>query len=394
MSGIQAALYLHYPFCKVKCDYCDFYSVCDLSLQGGYFHSLARQIAALKSEYQIDSFETLYFGGGTPGMADHFLLASLFEDIALLEAGTLPEEVTLECNPRNVSRESLEAWRGMGITRLSLGVQSFRDEYLERAGRRSSRTDILSALDRIREDGRFNLNVDLIQGLPGMGGKAQLAELNEALSFEPDHISWYGLILEEGTLLAEEWEARRTGAEDEDESAWEEGCRLLEERGYRRYEISNFCRPGRESRHNSMYWRMRPYLGCGPAAVSMLPDADGRPVRFRTKEDLPAFASGDRSYTEKEVLSPVDFLKDFLLMGLRLAEGIDTARFKSIFGIHAESLFPRSLERWCAAELLVLDEAGLRASAAGMDLLNTILVSLFAELEDKDLSGLSCRFLS
>lgn len=394
MSGTQAALYLHFPFCKVKCDYCDFYSVCDLSLQKEYFHSLSRQIASLKSEYRIESYETLYVGGGTPGLADPELLGILFEEIACQNGGSLPEEVTLECNPRNVSRESLRAWRDRGVNRLSLGVQTFRDAFLAKAGRRSSRKGILSALEQIREDGGFRLNIDLIQGLPGMDGKDQLADLNEALSYSPDHISWYGLILEEGTPLAEEWETRRTGVEDEDESVWEVGCRLLEEKGLMRYEISNFCRPGCESRHNSMYWMMKPYLGCGPAAVSMLPRSGEGPVRFRTKEDLPAYAAGEWSYTENEVLAPADFLKDFLLMGLRLAGGIDRSRFKGIFGIDWGALFPRALERWCAAGLLVQDDAGLRASAAGMDLLNTLLVSLFAELEEKDLSGLSCRFPS
>ncbi len=393
MSVCKTALYLHFPFCRVKCDYCDFYSLCDLSLQEDYFRSLEKQIRDLKESYRIDGFETLYFGGGTPGLADPDLLKSLFDKIALMNDGQLPEEVTLECNPVNISRESLRAWKGMGINRLSLGVQSFRDEFLRNAGRRSSRAAILAALERLQEDGSFNLNLDLIQGLPGMNGKDQLKDLEEALSFEPDHISWYGLILEAGTVLADQWESRRSGVEDDEEEAvWHKGCRLLADNGFRRYEISNFSRPGRESRHNSLYWKMRPYLGCGPAAVSMLPGEKRQPVRFRTKEDLRAFASGSCLYTEKESLSAADFLKDFLLMGLRLAEGIDLQRFEKIFTINAEDLFPRTLDKFCGTGLLNLDGSVLRAGSEGMDLLNTILLSLFSELDEKDLTGLSCLF--
>ena len=387
MNSCSAALYLHFPFCRVKCDYCDFYSVCDLSRQKDYFSVLTRQISELKAAYGIDSFETLYFGGGTPGLADTDLMASLFDHIRRLNGNTLPEELTLECNPVNVSRQSLRDWRGMGITRLSLGVQSFQDEFLKRSGRRSSRKAILSALGAICGEGTFRLNLDLIQGLPGMEKQHQLADLKEALSYRPDHISWYGLILEEGTVLAQEWEARSTGAEDDGESAWEEGCLLLADKGFIRYEISNFCQPGCESLHNSMYWHMKPYLGCGPAAVSMLPAPDGVPVRFRTEADLGSYADGRIRYTEEEILSAGDFLKDFLLMGLRLAEGIDLKRFECIFGRTVSDLFPRSLDRWCSAGLLVKDRHVLRPTAAGMDLLNTVLVSFFEEMDERELPG-------
>ena len=327
-------------------------------------------------------------------MADTDMLAELFDDISVRNGGTLPAEVTLECNPVNVSREKLNTWKDMGITRLSLGVQSFRDKFLERAGRRSSRKVILSALDLIKMNGAFDLNIDLIQGLPGMATNDQIRDLKEALSFNPDHISWYGLILEEGTVLSDNWDERCTGAEDDGDAAWDSGRQLLEQNGYRHYEISNFCLPGKESRHNSMYWEMRPYLGCGPSAVSMMPGSGGLPLRFRTKEDIETFSSGHFVYRENEELLPADFLKDFLLMGLRLADGIDLKRFVRIFGRKAEDLFPRSLTLRCESGHLVLDEAVLRASSAGMDLLNTILVEIFCELDEMDLSDLSCRFLS
>ncbi len=387
----ETAFYVHLPFCRCRCDYCDFYSERGRHPGNAYFEALTAQADSLCRAYSLSSFYTLYLGGGTPSMASPSSLKILFGWVKAFEGGALPGEITMECNPEDVCLSSLEDWKSLGISRLSMGVQSFQDEFLKRAGRKSSRKEIFQALDSIKQASargvNFNLNLDIIQGLPGMSLEDQLNDLQQALSFNPGHISWYTLTLAEGTVLYEQWKQRITGREGDAEEVWLAGCALLEEAGYRRYEVSNFALPGRESRHNKAYWEMRPYLGCGPSAVSMLPRLNGEICRFRTSGNTAAFEKGVFHYCEEEVLSREEFLKDFLLMGLRLAQGIELKRFEKLFEVSLPNLFPKTLEYWCSRGILLLDEARLKAGRGGLDLLNPILVSFFEELDAYCISG-------
>ncbi len=384
-TGCKAALYIHIPFCAVKCDYCDFYSVSDLGHVGDVLENISRQLDSLMSKYGVSSFSSVYIGGGTPGIVPPDKMAGLLEKVRVLGGGILPVEVTMECNPRNISDRNLETWISGGINRISLGVQSFQDTFLQMAGRRSSRKAVLSALDTLdKYRDRLNLSLDLIQGLPGMTSEDQIADLKEAVSWKPDHLSWYSLILEPDTPLYDDWDRRSGGISADDEEVWQKGCRLLSENGYKRYEISNFCLPGRESVHNSAYWKMRPYMGCGPAGVSMLRDNSGLISRFRTKPDVNSFGRGELLYDEVEELSPEDFLKDYLLMGLRIADGISRKEFREIFSMTPEDLLPASSARWRERGCLNSDDASFRCSEKGMDLLNSILIDFFDEIESSE----------
>jgi len=383
MNASRAALYIHIPFCVKKCDYCDFYSSCDLSIQKQLLEKIPRQMSELCEKYGVSTFTTVYLGGGTPGLIKSELMSGLLEYIKQANGGTLPDEVTMECNPGNVSPQKLQEWNQAGINRLSLGVQSFQDEFLRNAGRNSSREKILRALEMIRNFSAFNLNIDLIQGLPGMTREDQIRDLEEALTWEPDHISWYSLILEEGSVLESEWEERNGGVQPDNDRIWEEGCALLEQAGYNRYEISNFCRTGKESRHNTSYWKLRPYLGCGPSAVSMLKNETGAVERFRTVPESLDYSRGIFRYDERENLSPQDLLKDFILMGLRLKKGIQLSDFISISGYPVENLFPESLAKWIEAGCLILNDRFIAPTGRGMNVLNSILVDLFSELDEK-----------
>jgi len=384
VSTCGASLYIHIPFCVRKCDYCDFYSACDLTIQNQLLGQIPRQMRELCSLYGIDSFRTLYLGGGTPGLVDTEALGRLLDAVKRdNRGGVLPAEVTLECNPGNIGETKLDEWKSMGITRLSLGVQSFQDDFLVKSGRKSSRKEILKALEMIRSFSEFDFNIDLIQGLPGMAVKDQLKDLEEAALWSPDHISWYSLILEEGTVLEKEWERRNGDAGSDNDKAWEEGCLFLTGAGYNRYEISNFSRAGKESLHNKSYWKLKPYLGCGPSAVSMLRDGRGRAVRFRTLPESQKYSEGIFLYDEQESLNPTDFLKDFMLMGLRLKEGIGLNDFEGIFGCQPDDLFPGSVKKWTDAGCLIRNEKTLSPTERGMNLLNSLLVDLFSELDGK-----------
>ncbi|MDA3957731.1 radical SAM family heme chaperone HemW [Oceanispirochaeta sp.] len=393
MKAYPASLYIHIPFCKRKCDYCDFYSICDSSIELDLLEQIPRQIELLKKQFNLDLFKTVYLGGGTPGLIGSESLSGLLLSVQKINKSFLPSEITLECNPSNVTVEKMKAWKDMGITRISLGVQSFQDVFLKKAGRLSSRELILKALTLLKEASCFELNIDLIQGLPGMRGEDQLKDLEEALSWKPDHISWYSLILENGTVLEDSWEDRNGSLVEDNDLSWESGCLFLENAGYERYEISNFCREGKKSLHNSSYWKLDPYLGCGPSAVSMLKDSSGLIRRFRTRADALNYSRGKFEYEDCESITSIDFLKDYLLMGLRLSEGIHLQTFEGIFGKTASELFPCSLKRWIERECLIQDCFSIRPSSRGMNLLNSILISIFEELDEQK-SPLSLRWPS
>lgn len=378
----QAALYIHIPYCVKKCDYCDFYSSCDLSSSESLLTQIPKQVSALSKTYSVSGFSSVYLGGGTPALVNAEHLKTLLEKLQSLNGGFLPDEVTMECNPRNVNTENLNIWAAAGINRISLGVQSFQDQFLEKAGRQSSRKAILHALELLKKNAKsFNLNIDLIQGLPGMTKVDQLRDLDEALHWHPDHISWYSLIMEAGTVLSENWESRNLNIKVDNDDVWLSGCRFLEQKGYIRYEISNFCLSGKESIHNSSYWKMQPYLGCGPAAVSMLRDADGEIKRFKTKADAESYSRGHIVYDELEVLKSSEFMKDYLLMGLRITQGIDLECFKDVFGVEITEVLPKSLKRWKEQLCLTFDETSLKCTEQGLDLQNSILISFFDEID-------------
>jgi len=385
MTPFDAALYIHIPFCSRKCDYCDFFSVTDYSLSGEVIRRIAGQAAQETERYGIRRFETVYLGGGTPGSLETGQIRRLLEEIRRIGGGELPHEVTLECNPENITEGKLADWSAAGVSRISLGIQTFQDRFLKLAGRNSSRDRIVRALDILGDRQDLALSLDLIQGLPGMGREDQLRDLAEAAARKPEHVSWYTLTLEEGTVLHDQWEKRRgavlTG--EEAERVWQEGCRLLEREGYGRYEVSNFARPGERCGHNMAYWEMRPFLGCGPGAVSMLPEPEGGVSRFRRAPDAAVFARGEFGSCDREKIGPRDFLKDFLLMGLRVTDGIDLGRFARIFGVPAEDVFPGTLDSFGKSGHLTLRGGRLAASGAGLDILNTILIALFEEVDGR-----------
>ena len=387
MNGsYDAALYIHIPFCSRKCDYCDFYSITDYSCSADAVRQIGRQIESDKNAYGIRFFNTVYIGGGTPGSLAPELLASLLDRIREVHKDSLPSEVTLECNPENINDNSIKIWKDAGVNRISLGVQTFQDRFLGRAGRNSSRSSILKAIDSLKKFEGISLSLDLIQGLPGMNREDQLADLKEALEFGPDHISWYTLTLEEGTPLADEWNKRQSVSlkPEESERIWLEGCRMLEEAGYGRYEVSNFARPGKSSLHNRAYWEMRPYLGCGPGAVSMILNEKGEVERHRIRPDVVSYAEGEIILVDREIIGGRDFIKDFLLMGLRIIEGINLKAFRDLFGCGPERFFPDTMDRFCREGLLSLDENCLKTTSRGMDLLNTLLIDLFDELDRRE----------
>ncbi|MCX5903450.1 MAG: radical SAM family heme chaperone HemW, partial [Proteobacteria bacterium] len=262
-------LYIHIPFCKTKCPYCDFYSETSTSLIPEWLRAVKKE--ALLYRDQFSSFDTLYLGGGTPTVLDETELTSLMEYLFKTFRFAPDAEITIEANPNDITDEKLCALRASGVNRISLGVQSFDEQDVAFLRRRHTVEEAVSALALIRASGFASVGIDLICGIPGQTIAAWRATLKQAVSFQPEHISCYQLTMAEGTAF---WEMQEKGLmrlpdEEESENLFLTTARFLEENGYLHYEISNFAR-GEEnrSRHNQKYWQHVPYLGLGPSAHS------------------------------------------------------------------------------------------------------------------------------
>jgi putative oxygen-independent coproporphyrinogen III oxidase len=322
-AAASAGLYVHVPFCKGKCPYCDFASGTDLSLIPDWLAALSREMAMYRD--LALRFDTLYLGGGTPSLLAASDLGVLLEGLHVHFAFLEDTEITLEANPDDLTLEVLKHYRKVGINRLSLGVQSLDDGELAFLGRRHDAGQALLALAGAREAGFAHLGLDLIYGLPGQTLEAWRRTLESVLDFRPEHLSCYQLTVEEGTPLARRQAAGQFQplSEETERQFFLFTSQFLEDRGYLHYEISNFAR-GREnrSRHNSKYWNHSPYLGLGPAAHSYL---EGR--RWWNHRSLEAYcqalAAGQAPVAGREELTGEQRRLEAIFLGMRTQNGVN-----------------------------------------------------------------------
>jgi len=317
-----AGLYVHVPFCRSKCPYCHFYSTTSLGLIPDWLAAVKKE--ALLYQGLFSSFDTVYFGGGTPSLLSPAALGELVECFQNRFCLSEDCEITLEANPGDLDRETTRELRKTGINRLSLGVQSFSEEDLIFLGRRHRVPDAIQAIEVGRAAGFENLGMDLIFGLPGQTSAHWQKGLAFALSFEPEHISAYQLTPEEGTPLGKKVAQGRVRLWEEEESAqmFLETSRILESQGYLHYEVSNFARgEDRMSRHNRKYWQQVPYLGLGPSAHSFL-----NRRRWWNPASLEVYLDrlrgGQKPAAGEEVLSLDQLRMESLLLGFRNREGV------------------------------------------------------------------------
>ena len=334
-------LYLHIPFCLKKCNYCDFCSFPDSKgdKMTAYADELIRRITLWAPDCEEYEVDTVYFGGGTPTLlplADwKRLMAALRSSFRI----TSDCEITCECNPATADRPYLSALRGFGINRLSIGLQSANEGELKLLGRAHSLEDFCICFADARAAGFENISVDLMYGIPEQTLESFERTLDAVTALSPEHISAYGLKIEEGTPFFRKKESLPLPDEDTEYEMYCLCTRHLEKQGYQKYEISNFARAGKESRHNLRYWRRLDYLGLGVAAHSCF-----RGERFGNSRDLAAFLGGEDITAERTALTDGDRLYEYLILSLRLAEGIDGEEFSKLFGISFESFYPRCEE--------------------------------------------------
>jgi oxygen-independent coproporphyrinogen-3 oxidase len=387
---VTASLYIHIPFCAGVCDYCDFYSL-PVSPEdrrtGPFIEALLVEAAEVLRQHGIRQVPTVFIGGGTPSVLGAGGIRRLLRGLRNLLPGK-PEELTVEANPESADRAFLEACIEGGVTRISLGVQTFY-EPSRRALHRVGEGRLLP--ERLRLAAELfgeNFSADLITGLPLQDEKILCGDLEKLLARKPGHVSLYSLTVEEGTALARRPRNDLPSAAEADR-LWIRGRDLLEAAGYEQYEVSNFSLPGKRCRHNIRYWRMENWLGLGPAASgTLIDDVTGTGRRYTVNPDVDAWlahASGGAgpgssgpAFCTEEYLDRSTLMKESLLMGFRFIEGPDETAFRRRFGSPLGEVIPRTLDKWRGRGLLRRDRAAL--TGEGLLLLNPFLMDAFGEI--------------
>ena len=374
-------VYVHWPFCKAKCPYCDFNSHVRASVdQSAWADAYLAEIDRTGAQTGPRAVQSVFFGGGTPSLMDPALVGAILDRVAARWSMGNDVEITLEANPTSVEAERFRGYRDAGVNRLSLGIQALDDTDLRRLGRQHSAAEALAALALARET-FSRVSCDLIyarqdQTLPGW--QAELAQL---LALGPDHMSLYQLTIEDGTAFGRlHAEGKLRGLPDEDLAAemYEATEALCNQAGLAAYEVSNYAKPGSESRHNLIYWRMGDYAGIGPGAHGRLTLPTGRfaTSTLRSPEDwLSAVAARGNGEIERELLSDEDRAVEYLMMSLRLAEGSDMARFTALRG---KPLPEDRVNTLIQNGFLDLRGDMLTATPAGRLVLNRLLLELCA----------------
>ena len=360
-------LYLHIPFCKQACHYCDFHFSTSLALKSQFVAALTQEMA-LRRHYlgPRPTLETIYFGGGTPSLLTADELAQIFAAIHWHFDVAPQAEITLEANPDDLSAAKLAELKAVGINRLSIGLQSFHEPHLRRMNRAHSAEESTTAVRRAQDAGFENLSIDLIYGIPAPGHHIWEVDLANALALQVPHISAYALTVEPGTVFGHQLKKGQFAPPPDEFVAaqFETLLRELRAQGYEQYEISNFCQPGRASRHNANYWRGVPYLGLGPSAHSF----DGQNRQF-TLANNPQYVAAVLERAEVpatvETLTPRDRANEYLLTTLRTTWGCDLAHLRDALGLdlpatQAPYLAALQAKGWATirGEVLTLTDAG------------------------------------
>jgi oxygen-independent coproporphyrinogen III oxidase len=370
----RPGLYVHVPFCSAICNYCNFNrGLFDEALKDRFVTALLQEIALTPHPFPLAP-DTLYFGGGTPSLLTPGEIESIIGECQTALGLGSDAEVTLEANPETVDAARLEAFRLAGVNRLSFGVQSFRDDELQRLGRVHTAERARHAVENAREAGFDNVSIDLMMWLPGQHVEQWLASVEDAIRVSPDHLSLYILEVYPHLPLKQEIDRHRwTQASDEGVAdMYEEAMSMLDSAGYGQYEISNVCRPGRESRHNLKYWIDGDWWGLGPGAHSTYHGSRWRNVSA-TDDYIHRISSAMPVAVDRRALSSQERLGDALFTGLRLSKGIDMTILSSRYGIDVWERFGARLAPFCEAGILLQEHGRLRLTRQGMLVANEVM---------------------
>ena len=381
-------LYVHYPFCVQKCRYCDFLSAPgSADVQEGYVHALIKEIYDKKNRYDDFIVDSIFVGGGTPSLMQRSLLKQVVDAVRDVFVLSESMEFTIEVNPGTLTEDFIQTAVRCGVNRVSIGLQSANDEELRCLGRIHSFDAFCESFALARRFGIKNINVDLMSALPGQTVDSWMHTLQTVAGMNPEHISAYSLIIEEGTPFYSaygddggsvnySW-AKPLPTEEDERQMYYVTEQILAEHGYERYEISNYAKPGMSCKHNEGYWRRKNYLGLGLGAASLIEDE-----RFSNTSKLKDYIDGWESanpvpYENKEKLSLKDQMEEFMFLGLRMMSGISEQEFLKSFGISVFEVYKDVIERNCKLGLLETyicnGEKRLHLTRKGIDVSNNVM---------------------
>lgn len=368
----DAGIYIHIPFCRSRCSYCDFATgMYSAAMAERYVLSLINEIGSWREVEPPENVDTIYFGGGTPSLLSPAQLEALLNAVCERFTVSADAEVSIEINPGSVTHEALAAFRGLGINRASFGAQTFDDGELARLGRSHTSDDTRRTFRYLRDAGFDNISFDLIAGLPGQTMAGWRRNLDEAFSLRPEHLSFYLLEVHQGTPLAKHIREGIQPQPDEDLAAdmYEVMLDRAPEAGYEHYEISNLCLPGLAARHNTKYWTAAPYYGFGCSAHSY----DGGFRRWANERDLVRYIEmieqDRKAIVDETRLTKADRQAEAVFLGLRMMQGFSFTEYQQAFGADLREKHENDLTRFreaglieCSGDLLKLTRAGARLS--------------------------------
>lgn len=372
----MAGIYIHIPFCKTRCAYCDFYSTTHEELKQQYIKAVCKELHQRKDYLKGEIIQTIYIGGGTPSQLDIGQIVQLLEAIDSTFSIATHPEITLEANPDDLSENYIERLKQTPINRISMGIQTFNNTTLRLLNRRHTSQEAQEAVGRLRKHGFQNISIDLIYGLPGEGIEQWETNLQQAIALNVEHLSAYHLTYEEGTPLYRMLEKGEVSEVSEEHSlaCFNMLIDKLKEAGYQHYEISNFCLPNEHSRHNSSYWQGIPYLGCGAAAHSF----DGASRQWNVA-DIRAYIQGiekgDPCY-EMETLDTPTRYNEYIMTGLRTSHGISLAEIAQRFGQPYADTCKKSATPHLESGKLIIESHRISLSREGIFVSDAIICDL------------------
>ena len=372
----MAGIYIHVPFCKTRCAYCDFFSTTLHDMKSRYVDALCQELVMRRNYLHDAPIGTLYFGGGTPSQLSESDFHSIFNQIEKVYGLEACEEITLEANPDDLTDDYVEMLTTLPFNRISMGIQTFHEPTLQLIGRRHTAQEAIEAVRRCQQHGFTNISIDLIYGLPGETLEQWKEDLLMAFSLKVQHISAYHLTYEQGTRLWQMLQRKEICEVDEDTSVelFRILCEEMQKAGYEHYEISNFALPNFRSRHNSAYWHEVPYLGCGPGAHSF--DGDSREWNVSSlPKYIEALEQGQRNY-EQETLDKDTRYNEFIMTRLRTCEGFSLNDLQQRFGQAYHDYCLHLATPYMRQGLLLQKENTLRLSREGIFVSDDIISDL------------------
>ena len=372
----MAGIYIHIPFCKRRCIYCDFFSTTQSDQKSTYVRALCEELRIRKDYLQEEDIETIYLGGGTPSQLSQKELESIFTTIYNIYKVKEDAEITLEANPDDLTPEYVSMLCQLPINRISMGIQTFQENTLKLLHRRHTAQQAVEAFYRCREAGFQNISIDLMYGLPGETLETWIHDLKQAIDLHPEHISAYHLIYEEGTVL---WKLReecqvKEADEDLSVSLFSTLIDMLTQAGYQHYEISNFCLPGHHSQHNSSYWTGKNYLGCGPSAHSY--NGVSRQWNVASLDKYMTGISSGQPDFELEELDLYTRYNDFVITSIRTCWGMPLSRLQTEYGEELYHYCLRMAKPHLEQGLLELQDEVLKLTSKGIFVSDGIMSDL------------------